>query len=176
MTARPTFHLSPQELEKIQASTEAGSGKLVVDIRPRHSFRSAHIPGSHNIPLANLVSGEPPEGDLVLIGGSDQDSARAIEALHRQGYPRRIEHLGGGFDAWRDQGLPVEGADSQPRLNRLEQAPWIPLIAVATLLLLAQPRFLSLSILSLAIVLAWALVQRLAEGVNRRITRQRLRV
>lgn len=125
MTARPTFHLSPQELVKIQASTEAGSARLVVDIRPRRSFRSAHIPGSHNIPLAHLVSGEPPEGDLVLIGGSDQDSGRAIEALHQQGYPRRIEHLGGGFDAWRDQGLPVEGADCQPRLNRLEQAPWI---------------------------------------------------
>ncbi|MCP9848490.1 rhodanese-like domain-containing protein [Cyanobium sp. Morenito 9A2] len=126
MTARPPIHLSPQELMQLQAGAGPHAARLVVDIRPRRTFRSAHIPGSHNIPLANLVSGEPPEGDLVLIAASDQDSGRAIDALHQQGYPRRIEHLGGGFEAWYQQGLPVEGSGSHPLPDRPAHVPWVP--------------------------------------------------
>jgi 3-mercaptopyruvate sulfurtransferase SseA len=54
------------------------------------------------------VSGEWPEGDLLLVDDGNGEAERVREALHRGGYPRRILQLTGGFEAWRAAGLPVE--------------------------------------------------------------------
>ncbi len=83
---------------------------LVVDVRSRRQFARGHLPHSHPIPAGLLVSGEWPEGDLLLVDDGTGEAERVRESLHRAGYPRRILQLTGGFEAWRAAGLPVEGA------------------------------------------------------------------
>ena len=85
---------------------------LVVDVRARRQFARGHLPLSHGIPAGLLVSGEWPEGDLLLVDGGDGEAERVREALHRAGYPRRILQLAGGFGAWQAAGLPVERSRS----------------------------------------------------------------
>lgn len=167
--------LSPHDLLRLQSSGGSAPSRLVVDIRSRRSFHRSHIPGSHNIPLARLVSGEPPDGDLVLVGESDQQTHAAIESLHAQGYPRLIHHLEGGVAAWQAQGLPLQGVLTEPLLNRVERLPWIPLLALASLLFLVQRLSPALFLVALVAVISPALVPLVVEGASRRMQRQRVR-
>ena len=95
--------------ELAAASETDPSTLLVVDVRSRRQFARGHLPLSHPIPAGLLVSGEWPEGDLLLVDDGNGEAERVREALHRSGYPRRILQLAGGFEAWRAAGLPVEG-------------------------------------------------------------------
>jgi rhodanese-related sulfurtransferase len=102
--------LTPQQLLRLQtvpAYTGQGSPQLIIDLRSRSRYRQRHIPGSHSIPSGWLISGEPPDGDLILVGESTLHSAATIEHLHAQGYARKIRHLEGGFEAWQQQELPM---------------------------------------------------------------------
>ncbi|KEF42595.1 MAG: hypothetical protein ER33_04850 [Cyanobium sp. CACIAM 14] len=89
------------------ATADHATAGVIIDIRPRSRYRQHHIPGSHSIPSGWLISGELPEGDLILVGESSRHSALTIEHLQAHGYDRRIRHLAGGFAAWQQQGLPM---------------------------------------------------------------------
>lgn len=86
----------------------------MLDGRSHLSRARGHLPGSHPIPAGLLVSGEWPEGELLLVTESDAEAERIREALHAAGYPRRIRHLSGGFLAWHAAGLPVSRSRSIP--------------------------------------------------------------
>jgi rhodanese-related sulfurtransferase len=104
--------LTPHQLLRLTAypaSISQGAPTLVIDLRSRSSYRHRHIPGSHNIPSGWLISGEPPDGDLILVGESTRHSSAAIEQLQAQGYARKIRHLAGGFKAWQVLELPMAG-------------------------------------------------------------------
>ena len=96
--------------ELAAASQSDPSTLLVVDVRSRRQFARGHLPLSQPIPAGLLVSGEWPEGDLLLVDDGSGEAERVREALHRGGYPRRILQLAGGFEAWRAAGFPVEGS------------------------------------------------------------------
>ena len=109
--------LGPLELAQRLAGPElaAASGAdptslLVVDVRSRRQFARGHLPLSHPIPAGLLVSGEWPDGDLLLVDDGNGEAERVREALHRAGYPRRILQLTGDFVAWRAAGFPVEAS------------------------------------------------------------------
>ena len=90
------------------ASSSDPSQLLLVDVRSRRQFARGHLPLSQSIPAGLLVSGEWPEGDLILLDGGRGEAERVRDALHRAGYPRQILELVGGFAAWQAAGLPVE--------------------------------------------------------------------
>ena len=96
--------------ELAAASQSDPSTLLVVDVRSRRQFARGHLPLSQPIPAGLLVSGEWPDGDLILVDDGNGEAERVREALHRGGYPRRILKLAGGFEAWRAAGFPVEGS------------------------------------------------------------------
>lgn len=167
--------LTPEQVLPFITRRQTDAGPLLVDVRTRRAYHRRHIPGSHNIPLALLISSEPPEADLVLVGDSDQHTSNAIERLHAEGYPRLIRHLAGGLEAWQAQGLPVEGALNEPLIARMERLPWIPILALASVLFLLQRLSPGLFLAALVVVLSPALVPFLVEGASRRIKRQRVR-
>ena len=104
--------ISPQSLFRMMATSSIPKrhlGMTIIDIRSRSNFRRQHIPGSQSIPSGWLISGELPDGDLILVGDSTPHTSGVIDQLHAQGYPRRILHLAGGFRAWREQDLPLSG-------------------------------------------------------------------
>lgn len=96
------------------ASIARGAGLLVIDLRPRRAFSNGHLPGSHSIPAGLLLSGEGPEGDLVLVDGGDGSAERVREALYSAGHHRRILVLEGGFPAWRAAALPETSHGPSP--------------------------------------------------------------
>ncbi|MFM7311990.1 MAG: rhodanese-like domain-containing protein [Cyanobium sp.] len=124
---------------------------LLIDIRsPRH-FRRGHLAGSHSLPAARLLSGEPPEGKLILIGESSQQALAVIEALHAGGYNRSIRALGEGLRGWRARGLPLEAPVAASRPSSAGVLPAL----VGTGLLLAAAALSSLPLLALGTLLLW---------------------
>lgn len=115
------------ELQQYISAPAIQRRPLLVDIRGQRQFQRSRIPGSHNIPAAQLLSGELPDADLILISNSENESGSVAEALHSQGYHRRIQHLAGGYRHWQTAGLPLEGSQhNQPKADRI---PWIAVLA-----------------------------------------------
>jgi len=89
-------------------SQRAGQNEIpvIVDVRGPDEYRGelGHIPGSLNIPLAELAAALPrlePYRDhgIVLVCRTDKRSAQAAEQLVRAGF-RGIEVLEGGMEQW----------------------------------------------------------------------------
>lgn len=118
---------------------------LVIDVRPVRHFNRGHIPGSHHLSRALLLSSELPDQDLVVIAEDDQRAGELGNALHQRGFHRQIRSLHGGLPAWVRAGLPLEqapGASSTPSLAPLVLAALASVVLVlqhAPLVWLAAP-------------------------------------
>ena len=137
-----TPHCSAADL----ASRLDRHGVNVIDVREPMEYASGHIPGSCNVPLAQLSGASLPEGPLVLVCQSGNRSARGVQTLLQQGHPHPISDLEGGLPSWQQAGYPV---------HRLANAP-LPLmrqvqIAAGSLVLLGL-------ILSQVVAPAWILL------------------
>jgi len=103
--------ISPRELAALPAARlpeEARGGPaLILDLRSRRHQRQGRIPGSHSLPSGLLVSGEAPDGDLILVADSSAQATSVAEALREAGYHRHLRHLDGGVPAWEAAGLPL---------------------------------------------------------------------
>ncbi len=112
---------APEVMDPAQVSEllRSNAGVRLVDVRTPAEYRSAHIPGSHNVPLAQL----PERGDdlladdekvLVLVCASGERAERARKALDAAG-TSNVAVLRGGITAWADHGA---------ELSRGASAPW----------------------------------------------------
>jgi rhodanese-related sulfurtransferase len=103
----------------IGAAAEVERGALIVDVRSvDERQRHGVIPGSLHVPLSVLqwradpASGwtSPHLGDLerrvILVCAEGYSSSLAAASLEELGYGRATD-LDGGFEAWRDAGLPI---------------------------------------------------------------------
>lgn len=86
---RPTPRLDPAALHEI---TESGAGPRLLDVRTPGEFRTAHIPGSYNVPLDTLREHRAEllrhlDEDVVLICRSGGRAAQAEQAWPRPGCP-----------------------------------------------------------------------------------------
>lgn len=79
---------------------------VIVDVRGLEEYRGelGHIPGSLNIPLAELAAALPRletyrDQGIVLVCRTDKRSAKAAELLAKAGF-RGIEVLEGGMEQW----------------------------------------------------------------------------
>ena len=94
--------------KKFASELEQG---LVLDTRDPEAFAGGHVPESVSVWLKGLpvfggwVATETTSVYLVLADAGDAESA--ILALARLGIDRVEAILAGGFDAWRDAGLPI---------------------------------------------------------------------
>jgi rhodanese-related sulfurtransferase len=81
------------------ASRMERRGVHLIDGREPMEYAGGHIPGSRNVPLAQLASARLPEGPLVLVCQSGNRSARGVETLLRRGHPHPVSDLEGGLPA-----------------------------------------------------------------------------
>lgn len=125
---------------------------LLIDLRSRQRFQRGHIAGSHCIPSGLLLSGEPPEGELILISEAPGEAVAVIEALHEAGYQQRLRYLSEGLAGWRAHGLPIE-AVAEPRQSGL--VPVLLPVLAGLGLLCAAAVLSSLPLLGLGILLLW---------------------
>ena len=161
-------------VNQLHASTHA---PLILDLRPQRQFRRGHIPGSSNISRALLLSGEPPQQDLILISERGQVDERVAAVLHDNGFHRRIEHLKGGLVAWTEAGLPLVAVETEQttalaQLSHRLKEPWLLsllLLAVAiTLQHGGLPLVASSALLWLVLASASLFLQRGSKQLLRR--------
>ena len=99
-----------QQLDARTAGRLAEDGATLVDVRERSEYAVGHVPGAQHIPYQELeqriaeVSGD---GTLVVYCTSGVRSSLATSILERHGIT--AANVRGGFSAWRNAGLPIEG-------------------------------------------------------------------
>jgi rhodanese-related sulfurtransferase len=103
------FTTGPVELER----ELKGGDVVVVDVRAAEDYEKGHIPGAISLPQDRW---ERPEGldrqrvnVLYCYSQVCHLAARAAVELSAQGYP--VRELEGGFEGWKQNQLPVEGAE-----------------------------------------------------------------
>ncbi|MDT0344407.1 rhodanese-like domain-containing protein [Streptomyces litchfieldiae] len=86
----------------------------VVDVRTPGEYASGHLPGAHNVPLADLDQAldvlkiAAGRGDLLMVCASGARSAQACERLAAHGVAAAT--LTGGTEAWARLGHDIERA------------------------------------------------------------------
>ncbi|MFI8825614.1 rhodanese-like domain-containing protein [Streptomyces sp. NPDC053431] len=107
--ATPTVSITPAALDRLMRE---GRGPRLLDVRTPGEFRTAHIPGSSNVPLdmlrehrAELLSHLDQE--VVLVCRSGARAGQAGKALAEAGLPN-LRVLEGGVNAWETAGAPVD--------------------------------------------------------------------
>ena len=92
---------------------------MVVDVRPKEAYATAHIPGSINIPLGqNLPSWAgwvlPYDKRLLIVPSSPSEMPEVVTHLIRVGLDRVEGYLDDGMDAWENQGFELSQLGSIP--------------------------------------------------------------
>jgi rhodanese-related sulfurtransferase len=102
--------IAPSELN---TRRESGEAPVVIDVRTAEEYAAGHIPGAINIPydqVAERISEvEAPHG-VALYCRVGPRARKGEAALLSAGYTS-VLHIEGGFTAWKEAGLPVEGAE-----------------------------------------------------------------
>jgi hydroxyacylglutathione hydrolase len=93
-----------------------GGAAIVVDVRGRSEYEAGHIPGTTNVPLAELgerLADIPRGRPLILHCQGGTRSSIAASVLLARGF-HDIANLSGGFTAWEKGGHPVEKTEGEP--------------------------------------------------------------
>ncbi|MGC9541333.1 rhodanese-like domain-containing protein [Streptomyces sp. UG1] len=105
-----TTHTDPPRLDPTALRTlhDSGDGPRLLDVRTPGEFRTAHIPGSYNVPLDTLREHRAEllhhlDDEVVLICRSGARAAQAEQALAEAGLPN-LRVLDGGVMAWEAAG------------------------------------------------------------------------
>jgi hydroxyacylglutathione hydrolase len=90
---------------------------LIVDVRPKEAFASAHIPGAINIPLGqNLPTWAgwvlPYDHPTLLITENAADADEVVTHLLRVGFDDVQGFLEGGVPAWEERGYEISQLES----------------------------------------------------------------
>jgi hydroxyacylglutathione hydrolase len=97
-------------LQPKKLASEMGEG-LVIDARDPEAFAAAHIPNSYSIWAAGLpvfggwIAG--PSTPVFLVLTKIDQLEDAVLSLARIGVDNVAGVLAGGFDKWRDEGMPI---------------------------------------------------------------------
>ena len=102
--------LAPSEFQRMANGTQ---GAIVLDVRRPEEIASGHIANSQSIvydevfdqKLATLEN-KP----IFIYCASGKRSAKAAKILRGKGY-KNVYELDGGFNAWKESGLPVSNAN-----------------------------------------------------------------
>jgi glyoxylase-like metal-dependent hydrolase (beta-lactamase superfamily II)/rhodanese-related sulfurtransferase len=108
----------PRALSIDEVAAHARRGAVLLDLRPRSEYLTAHLPGSLHLKADRQLSNRvgfmlPPDLPIVLLPQDPQDYRRIVISLARVGYERVLGFMSRGMDAWQARGLPVATGDVQ---------------------------------------------------------------
>ncbi|MER6098620.1 rhodanese-like domain-containing protein [Streptomyces sp. NPDC001728] len=110
MSAERTIQsITPAVLHRL---VQEGRAPRLLDVRTPGEFRTAHIPGSYNVPLSTLREHRAElrshlDEEVVLVCRSGQRAKEAEQALAQAGLPN-LRVLEGGITAWEAASAPVK--------------------------------------------------------------------
>lgn len=104
-------HIS--EITPADAAAAVQKGAMLIDVREKEDWDSAHIPQAVHLSRGILeleIEEKAPalETPIVCHCGGGSRSALAAESLQKMGYTN-VKSLAGGFRAWKQAGLPTTG-------------------------------------------------------------------
>jgi hydroxyacylglutathione hydrolase len=102
----------PAPISPGSAATAIRNGALLIDLRGASAFAAAHPLGALNLAFGKKVgywAGYvlPNDARVVLLAADQREAADAARQLIRIGVSRIDGYINGGFEAWRDAGLPT---------------------------------------------------------------------
>ena len=114
--AAPAAEITQQQLLQ---RLDAGTAPLLLDVRRPDEFASGHVPKAINIPhteIAKRLDELRPNlnNEVIVYCESGRRAAIASDILKQAGFTQVI-HLKGDMKAWRQHGLPTEGASPQTK-------------------------------------------------------------
>ncbi|TYT26400.1 sulfurtransferase [Luteimonas viscosa] len=113
-----------RELDPGELSASPARDAVLIDVREPDEYAQGHLPGAVNLPRGVLefqIHAHPamgctaseslalPDRPLVLYCRTGGRSALAAESLQQLGFSD-VHSLAGGFEAWRNAGLPTTNA------------------------------------------------------------------
>lgn len=103
--------------DEYRAMLAAGTPHVLIDVREDGEFAAGHAAGAAHLGKGiierDIETRHPDTGAmLVLYCGGGYRSALAAEAIQRMGYTN-VRSLAGGWRAWQEAGLPVEGPETR---------------------------------------------------------------
>src|ERR671934_1399342 len=118
--------VDPREVHDLIASGD--NGYVILDVRERHEFEEAHLPGARHVPRGHLesrVEGAAPDKSQRVIAYCASGNRSALAAntmLNELGY-ENVESMTGGITLWKDRGYEVEvprslSAEQRERYSR----------------------------------------------------------
>ena len=88
----------------------------VIDVCEPAEFAAGHVPGSKNIPLAQIGEAKGLPGNkqtpLIVVCASGMRAGRAAAQLKKLGYDN-AQVLQGGMKSWREAQMPVERSQAK---------------------------------------------------------------
>lgn len=86
---------------------------VLIDVSEPADYAAGHVAGARNVPLAQLADSKALPSNkalpLVVVGGNNAHTLKAVAALRRAGHTQ-VRTLQGGLSAWRAASLPVDKA------------------------------------------------------------------
>jgi hydroxyacylglutathione hydrolase len=128
----------PAELTPAEFKRLAGTGHLVLDVRPAAQFGNGHVPGAINIALGGqfaswagtLIKRDTP---ILVVAEDHEGIHEAVQRLARVGIESVRGFLGGGMYAWDKSGESVRVIPQMPvdeLRHRLEEGAQLQLLDV----------------------------------------------
>jgi len=99
------------DVTALKAALDAGSVRLLIDVRTEGEYRGGHVAQAVNVPLSDLDRrrgelGGPDAGVINIICQSGGRSSTAADKLVKDGYT--VVNIAGGTGKWKAAGYPVE--------------------------------------------------------------------
>lgn len=129
-TADADWAMLTQMSEVSQLSVEAldtlPGDRLVIDVREPVEFAAGHLPGSVNVPQAELAShidDLPRDRPVVTVCKSGARSFRSAQWLAQMGF-EQVASLDGGVTAWADDGRDLELGEPLEGVPSIVETEW----------------------------------------------------
>lgn len=102
----------PEPMRAADAASAMENGAWLIDLRPAAAFGAGHPAGAINISFGSKVGYwagwvVPADTPVVLLAAKPDEARAAARQLLRVGIDRIDGYVDGGFDGWREAGLPV---------------------------------------------------------------------
>ena len=111
---RPVQRIELIDPNELAERLDGEGAPLVLDVRDAAEFAGGHIPGSVNVPYAELAGRRdelPRDRPIAAICSGGKRSGLAASVLQREGFDQ-VVHVGvGGVGTWQRQGHAVENGD-----------------------------------------------------------------
>lgn len=111
MAAQPLSSLPQWTPKELDARRRDNPGLFILDVRQPAEWAAGHVPNAHHISGSELpaqLGNVPKDQPIAVYCGSGYRSSVAASLLKRNGH-REVYNVIGGFAAWMNEQLPVEG-------------------------------------------------------------------